>query len=169
MRRGIKQKFNTIKTMQDLQAYYQQQFSNFWAKSFPDKTCPPLPKKLEDVGLSVRLAMEEEAPELFQNLFRSDYSAMPADTATRLRENRLWTDDIPVLKKYGWTAKAKELEGQVQEAKRIIAEKKLAEMKARNDEVEKRNRERPKGMQFAQPLPYEQVLKAREQWGISGN
>ena len=79
MRRGIKQKFNTIKTMQDLQAYYQQQFSNFWAKSFPDKTCPPLPKKLEDVGLSVRLAMEEEAPELFQNLFRSDYSAMPAD------------------------------------------------------------------------------------------
>ena len=50
MRRGIKQKFNTTKTMQDLQAYYQSEFANFWAKSFPKESCPPLPKKLEDLG-----------------------------------------------------------------------------------------------------------------------
>ena len=36
-------------------------------------------------------------------------------------------------------------------------------MNARNDEIEKRNRERPKGTQYFQPLPYEQILKARQE------
>ena len=52
------------------------------------------------------MAMRSEAPELFQNLYRSDYSAMPADVATGLRNNQLWAGDEVVLEKYGWTAKA---------------------------------------------------------------
>ena len=42
-----KQKLSTTK-MQDLQAYYQQEFANFWAKAFPAKPCPAIPKKLKD-------------------------------------------------------------------------------------------------------------------------
>ena len=48
-----KQKLSTTK-MQDLQAYYQQEFANFWAKAFPTKPCPAIPKKLEDLGLGLR-------------------------------------------------------------------------------------------------------------------
>ena len=99
--------------MQDLQAMYQEQFANFWAKAFPSESCPPLPKKLEDLGLMKQLALREEDPILFQNLFRSDYSAMPSDVATRLRNNTLWAGDEVVLEKYGWTAKAKEMRAQI--------------------------------------------------------
>ena len=65
--------------MQDLQAYYQQEFANFWAKAFPNESCPPLPKKLEDLGLMRQMALREENPALFQNLFKSDYSEMPKE------------------------------------------------------------------------------------------
>ena len=58
--------------MQDLQAYHQEQFANFWNKAFPNRTCPPLPTKLEDIGLMEQIAMKEEAPTLYQNLFRDD-------------------------------------------------------------------------------------------------
>ena len=84
MKKGDKtQKLSTTK-MQNLQSIYQEQFANFWANSFPNKPCPPMPKKLDDLGMMAQMAMREEAPELFQNLYRSDYSAMPADVATRL-------------------------------------------------------------------------------------
>ena len=114
-----KQKLFTTKTMQDLQAMYQEQFANFWAKAFPSESCPPLPKKLEDLGLMKQLALREEDPTLFQNLFRSDYSAMPSDVATRLRNNTLWAGDEVVLEKYGWTAKAQEMRAQIEEGRRL--------------------------------------------------
>ena len=72
-REDKKQKLFTTKTMQDLQAYYQSEFANFWAKSFPKESCPPLPKKLEDLGLSKLLALREENPELFQNLLKRNF------------------------------------------------------------------------------------------------
>tara|TARA_B100000424_G_scaffold247948_1_gene220702 strand:+ start:318 stop:839 length:522 start_codon:yes stop_codon:yes gene_type:complete len=154
MRRGIKQKFNTTKTMQDLQAYYQSEFATFWAKSFPKKSCPPLPKKLEDLGMLEQLAMREQAPELFQNLFRSDYSAMPSDVATRLRNNQLWAGDEVVLEKYGWTAKAKEMRAQIEEGQRLAMEQKIQEMKERNEARDKARIEaskQPKNIDFYDP------------------
>ena len=154
--------------MQDLQAYYQQQFANFWAKAFPSKPCPAIPKKLEDLGLMEQMAMRSEAPELFQNLYKSDYSAMPADVATRLRNNQLWAGDEVVLEKYGWTAKAKEMRGQIEEAQRLILEKKIQETAERNAAREKAIRDKPKGFAGLAPLSQEQIMKARQEWGISG-
>ena len=152
----------------DLQATYQQQFSSFWAKAFPAKPCPAIPKKLEDLGLMEQMAMRTEAPELFQNLYKSDYSAMPADVATRLRNNQLWTEDVEVLEKYGWTAKAKEMRGQIEEAQRLILEKKIQETAERNAAREKAILEKPSGFQGLAPLSQEQIMKARQEWGISG-
>ena len=37
-REDKKQKLFTTKTMQDLQAMYQEQFANFWAKAFPSES-----------------------------------------------------------------------------------------------------------------------------------
>ncbi len=153
--------------MQDLQSYYQQEFSNFWAKSFPSKSCPPLPKKLDDLGLMEQLAMREESPELFQNLFKSDYSSMPADVATRLRNNTLWAGDEVVLDKYGWTAKAKEMRGQIEEGRRLAMEKKIAESAERNRIREEQIKNKPPGFQGLAPLSQEQIMKARQEWGIS--
>ena len=148
-----KQKLSTTK-MQDLQAYYQQEFANFWAKSFPNKPCPTMPNKLKDLGMMAEMAMREEAPELFQNLYRSDYSAMPADVATRLRNNTLWAGDEEVLEKYGWTAKAKEMTVQIEEGKRLALEKKIQEMAERNAARDKARIEaskQPKNIDFYDP------------------
>ena len=169
MKKGDKtQKLSTTK-MQNLQSIYQEQFASFWANSFPNKPCPPMPKKLDDLGMMAQMAMREEAPELFQNLYRSDYSAMPADVATRLRNNTLWAGDEVVLEKYGWTAKAKEMRGQIEEAQRLIQEKKIQEMKAKNDARAKAIREKPSGFQGLAPLSPQDIAKAREHWGITGN
>ena len=153
--------------MQNLQSIYQEQFANFWANSFPNKPCPPMPKKLDDLGMMAQMAMREEAPELFQNLYRSDYSAMPADVATRLRNNTLWAGDEEVLEKYGWTAKAKEMRVQIEEGRRLAMEKKLQEAAERNAAREKAIREKPVGFQGLAPLSQEQIMKARKEWGIS--
>ena len=155
--------------MQDLQAYYQEQFANFWSKAFPGESCPPLPKKLEDLGLMKQLALKEENPELFQNLFKSDYSAMPSDVATRLRNNTLWAGDEVVLEKYGWTAKAQEMRAQIEEGRRLALEKKTQEMAERNAQRDKAIREKPTGFRGLAPLTPEQIMQAREKWGISGN
>ena len=160
------QNFITTK-MQDLQSYYQQEFSNFWAKSFPSKSYPPLPKKLDDLGLMEQLAMREESPELFQNLFKSDYSSMPVDVATRLRNNTLWAGDEVVLDKYGWTAKAKEMRGHIEEGRRLAMEKKIAETAERNRIREEQIKNKSTGFQGLAPLSQEQIMKARQEWGIS--
>ena len=118
----------------DLQATYQQQFASFWSNTFPNKKCPPLPKKVEDINLMEQIALREKDPILYQNLFRDDYNKLPCDTANRLRNGNLWIEDIEILDKHGWTAKASELKAQVKEAEKQILENKIAEAKARNDE-----------------------------------
>ena len=156
----------------DLQATYQQQFASFWSNTFPNKKCPPLPTKLEDIGLMEQIAMREREPILFQNLFRDDYNKLPCDTANRLRNGNLWIEDIEVLDKHGWTAKASELKAQVKEAEKQILEKKIAEAKARNAERDKRL-EAYKNLDPMQKLamnpPSQQAIEqARREWNISG-
>tara|TARA_R100000654_G_scaffold18203_2_gene38096 strand:+ start:155 stop:643 length:489 start_codon:yes stop_codon:yes gene_type:complete len=158
--------------MDNLQSTYQAQFATFWNKAFPNKSCPPLPKKLDDIGLMEQIALRENDPILFQNLFRSDYSAMPADVATRLRNNALWTEDIEVLEKFGWTAKAKEMRAQVAEAERIILERKVAEAAERNAERDRKleaykNLDPMQKLAMNPPSPAA-IAQAREQWGITG-
>ena len=156
----------------DLQATYQQQFSSFWNEAFPNKQCPPLPKKVEDINLMEQIALREKDPILFQNLFRDDYNKLPCDTANRLRNGNLWIEDIEVLDKHGWTGKASELKAQVKEGKKQILEKKIAEAKAKNDERDKKL-EAYKNLDPMQKLamnpPSEAAIQqARQQWGITG-
>ena len=126
-----------------------------------------MPKKLDDLGMLEQMAMRSEAPELFQNLYKSDYSAMPADVATRLRNNNLWVGDEEVLEKYGWTAKAKEMRAQIEEANNQIMKKRIQESAERNAQREKAIREKPSGFAGLAPLSQEQIMKARQEWGIS--
>ena len=155
----------------DLQATYQQQFASFWSNTFPNKKCPPLPTKLEDIGLMEQIAMREREPILFQNLFRDDYNKLPCDTANRLRNGNLWIEDIAVLDKHGWTGKASELKAQVKEAEKQILEKKIAEAKARNDERDRKlaeyNKLDPMAKMAMNPPSPQAVEQARREWGIS--
>ena len=72
------------------------------------------------------------------------------------------------MEKYGWTAKAKEMRGQIEEGRRLAMEKKIQEMAERNAAREKAIREKPSGFAGLAPLSQEQIIKARQEWGISG-
>ena len=59
-------------------------FANWWTRTFPGTQCPAVPKKPEQLGLSARMALEQDNPSLFQNLFGGLGSTnLPADAVMR--------------------------------------------------------------------------------------
>ena len=109
---------------------------------------------------------------ILQNIIFLSHNKLPCDTANRLRNGNLWIEDIEILDKHGWTAKASELKAQVAEAEKQILEKKIAEAKQRNAERDKRL-EAYKNLDPMQKLamnpPSEAAIQqARQQWGITG-
>ena len=75
--------------------------------------------------------------------------------------------DEVVLEEFGWTAKAKEMRAEIEEGRRLAMEKKIQEMAERNAAREKAIREKPPGFAGLAPLSQEQIMKARQEWGIS--
>ena len=156
--------------MLELTSHYQGEFASFWSKSFPNKPCPPLPKQAEDLTIEQRTAMEMRNPVLYQNLFRSSYESLPCDTADRLQRNQLWVQDIPILEKHGWVAKANELRIQGEEGERLILEKRIAESQKRQEQEQAKQQayaNLPLGHPMKQPTQ-ESIQQARAMWGISG-
>ena len=90
-------------------------FANWWTRTFPGTQCPALTKKLEHLGLSVRMALELDNPILFQNLFGGMGSTnLPADTVMRRNSGQLQASDIPHLRAAGLEYEAQQLEQQSQ-------------------------------------------------------
>lgn len=63
---------------------YTEQFANFMSKTFPNATCPPLPKKVDDLPATVEMALQNEDPILYQNLFGVKSGPLPADVQNSL-------------------------------------------------------------------------------------
>ena len=90
-------------------------FANWWTRTFPGTQCPALPKKPEQLGLSARMALEQDNPILFQNLFGGHGSTnLPADTVMRRNSGQLQGSDVPHLRAAGLEYEAQQLEQQVQ-------------------------------------------------------
>ena len=89
-----------------------------------------------------------------------------------MRNGNLWIEDIAILDKHGWTAKASELKAQVAEAEKQILEKKIAEAKARNDERDKKleayKNLDPMAKLAMNPPSAQAVEQARREWNITG-
>ena len=58
---------------------YTGRFADFMSKTFPNATCPPLPKKASDLPATIEMALQNEDPALYQNLFGGKSGALPAD------------------------------------------------------------------------------------------
>ena len=126
---------------------------------------------MDDLGLMAQVAIRDEAPILFQNLFREDYN-IPSDTASRLRNGNLWIEDIEVLEQHGWTAKASEMRAQVAEAEKLILENKIVESKAKNDGRDRKqqayNQLSPQQKMALNPPSEASIQQARREWNITG-
>ncbi len=144
------------------------EYVEFMQKNFPNKKIGKMPKSAKDIELAVRMEMENTAPHLLQRIINpKPEDTLPADVLNRYRQNQLWVDDIPIYRQAGFSGLAANMQRDVEAAEKMILDKKIAESKAKNDAVANFHANRPKGMQHMPPLSQEQIMAARERWGIT--
>ena len=127
-----------------------------------------VPKKWDKLTVAYEMAMKEFNPHLYQNIVNPDPDELPVKVAKRYKQGLMWTDDLEVYEKYGFTGTAANIRKAMEQAQQELIAKKTAEMKARNDARAKEIRDKPKGLQGLPPLSPESIARARAQWGITG-
>ena len=153
-----------------------QDFVRFWQSEFPNKQCPAVPKKPDDLGITEVLALESwNNGKLFQNLFGNSgkgTQTLPADVQLRLNSNALLPQDAPALRAANLEHLAQQCEevGQRQQDQRLADEA----IKGRKEYLEAKkqsemwaNASLSERYVMAPPSP-EAVARARAEWGITG-
>ena len=97
-------------------------FANWWAREFPDMSCPPVPRQLDELGLTQQMAMRATAPELYTAMFAGRNEVrLPADVSVRLSAGQLQPRDAGAFRAAGFEAQAQQCErlGQAQQDQRM--------------------------------------------------
>ena len=119
------------------------------------------------MGMTYEIAMKELDPHLYQNLTSPKSSSLKADTRSRYEKGIMWTSDLEEYRAKGFTGVAKNIETEMNKAREMMEQQKLAEMKARNDARDKAIREKKPGFGSLPPLSPESIARASQEWGIS--
>ena len=149
---------------------YTGRFADFMSKTFPNATCPPLPKKASDLPATIEMTLANEDPILYQNLFGGKSGALPADVQHRFNNNSLLPRDDEALRQNGFEYYAQQCEKVAAQADDLklqqdaeAGRKLYLEQKRAQEEWHKL----PLGHPAKAPTP-ESVQRARQQWGITG-
>jgi len=148
-------------------------FANWWTRTFPGTQCPALPKKPEQLGLSARMALEQDNPILFQNLFGGHGSTnLPADTVMRRNSGQLQGSDIPHLRAAGLEYEAQQLEQQTQrQMDQRMADQALSSRENYNEAMARSKAWSDSGILARMghtPLDPQVIAENRRKWGIKG-
>ena len=148
-------------------------FANWWTRTFPGTQCPALPKKPEQLGLSARMALEQDNPILFQNLFGGMGSTnLPADTVMRRNSGQLQGSDVPHLRAAGLEYEAQQLEQQVQrQMDQRMADQALSSRENYQQAMARNAQWSEMGVLERMghaPLTPQQIADNRRRWGIKG-
>jgi hypothetical protein len=150
---------------------YTGRFADFMSKTFPNATCPPLPKKASDLPATIEMTLANEDPVLYQNLFGGKSGAgLPADVQHRFNNNSLLPRDAEALRQNGFEYYAQQCEKVGAQADDLRLQQDAEEGRKRYLEAKKAQEEwnrLPLGHPAKAPSP-EQVAYARKQWGITG-
>ncbi len=119
------------------------------------------------MGMTYEIAMKELDPYLYQNLTSPKSSSLKADTRSRYEKGIMWTSDLEEYRSKGFTGVAQNIENEMNKAREMMEQQKLAEMKARNDARDKAIREKKPGFGNLPPLSPESIARARQEWGIT--
>jgi len=149
---------------------YTGQFADFMSKTFPNATCPPLPKKVDDLPATIEMALQNEDPILYQNLFGGKSGALPADVQNRFNKNCLLPRDAQALREHGFEYYAQQCEKVAEQVDDLRLQQGAEEGRKRYLEAKKAQEEwnrLPLGHPAKAPTP-ESVQRSKEQWGITG-
>ena len=128
-----------------------------------------LPKKGDDIPLAYEIAMKELNPALYQNLMSPSPDDLPADVAKRYKQGLMWIDDLKAYEDNGFTGTAKQIRDAIAEAQTQKMINETEAMRKRTEARDKAIREKPTGFKGVAPLTQEQIMRARQEWGITGN
>ena len=148
-------------------------FANWWTRTFPGTQCPALLKKPDDLGLSARMALEQDNPILFQNLFAGVGSTnLPADTVMRRNSGQLQGSDVPHLRAAGLEYEAQQLEQQVQrQMDQRMADQALSSRENYQQAMARSKAWSDSGILARMghtPLDPQVIAENRRKWGITG-
>ena len=129
-----------------------------------------LPSKDKPMGMTYELAMRELDPYLYERLCNK--KPLRADVAARHKTGKYWTDDVTELEAKGYTGVAANIRKEMAEGQKILQEKALAEITARNEARDKKlaeyNKLSPYQKMAMNPPSPESIARARAEWGITG-
>lgn len=147
-------------------------FANWWARQFPDYSCPPVPRELDELGLTQQMAMKATAPDLYTAMFagRNDVR-LPADVSVRLSAGQLQPGDAGALRAAGYESQAQQCE-RLRDAQQS---QRLAEQAAHSRAVYEQAMKRTAAWQemgllerlSRTPLTPEQIDRNRRRYGLS--
>ena len=128
-----------------------------------------LPKKGDDIPLAYEIAMKELNPALYQNLMSPSPDDLPADVSKRYKQGLMWIGDLKAYEDCGFTGTAKQIRDAIAEAQTQKMINETEAMRKRTEARDKAIREKPTGFKGLAPLSPEQIMRARQEWGITGN
>ena len=148
-----------------------EEFNQFWIDNSREEV-PPVPQKPNDMNITMQECMRMKNPKLYQDLFSIsvDSGRLPADLEMRLRNNAVWVEDADRLRKYGWEAKAQDIEKAREEFEQSQLQKKIEESQQRQAEQEKTRQAwqnmSPIEKMAVTPLSPDQIARNRQRYGV---
>ena len=148
---------------------YTQQFVDFFTENFPSKQIPSMPKSRKDLTIELDMVMRDQAPYLYENLFKPNVDELPADVKLRHQKGMRWAQDVDVLEEAGFTGTVKNMRKEMAQAEQIMMAKKIEESQAIQKEQEQQRKaweQLPLGHPSKRPSEAS-IARTKAQWGIS--
>lgn len=148
-----------------------QDFVSTFQNLFPGVQVPPMPKKPGELGLSAEMAIRQNNPALWQNMFGGQGAPLPADIQQRLLNGQVYPEDAAALRAAHMDAYAAEADQHRQTIIDRAREATRAREKAiYEQQVQRSNEYRSMGLlgrMAASPVSERAAAQARAAWGIS--
>ena len=147
-------------------------FVSTYQNLFPGVPLPQMPKRPEDLSMTVALAIRDNNPVLWQNMFGGQGAPLPADVQQRLLTGEVYPEDAQALRAAHMDAYAAEADRQ----RESIIERSREATRAREQEAYQASVARSEefrsmgimGRMASSPLSANAIAQARAQWGITG-
>ena len=148
-----------------------QEFVSTFKNLFPGVQVPPMPKKPGELGLSAEMAIRQNNPALWQNMFGGQGAPLPADIKQRLLNGQVFPEDASALRAAHMDAYAAEADQHRQTIIDRAREATRAREKAiYEQQVQRSNEYRSMGLlgrMAASPVSERAAAQARAAWGIT--
>ena len=148
-----------------------QEYVSTFQNLFPGVQVPPMPKKPGELGLSAEMAIRQNNPALWQNMFGGQGAPLPAGIQQRLLNGQVFPEDAGALRAAHMDAYAAEADQHRQTIIDRAREATRAREKAiYEQQVQRSNEFRSMGLlgrMAASPVSERAAAQARAQWGVS--